>query len=158
MIERMPVTRLVASVLTVASGGLAVGRGKMPTSEDGVTPVIPPYYLLYALPLALSGAPYADTNEDASLTYQVTSVSGPDPGIPQSAGDDDQVEWMADKARTALLGRDPITGLWLYDIAPAGWKCMCRDLDTEPGADSAPGDGIISYVQRFRFDLTPLTT
>lgn len=157
MIERLPVTRMVAAVLTVASGGMAVGRGKIPPSEDGITPVVPPYYLLYALPLSLSGAPYADMNEDASLTYQVTSVSGPDPAIPQSAGDDDQVEWMADRARTALLGRDPVTGLWLYEIAPAGWKVMCRELDIEVGADSAPSDGIISYVQRFRFDLTPST-
>lgn len=158
MIERLPVTRMVAAALTAASGGMAVGFGKIPTSADGTTPVVPPYYLLYSLPLSLSGAPYADMNEDASLVYQVTSVSGPDPAIPQSSPTEDQVEWMADKARTGLLGRDPATGLWLHEVAPEGWKCMCRDLDIEPGADSAPADGIISYVQRFRFDLTPLTT
>jgi hypothetical protein len=157
VIERLPVTRMVAAALTSASGGLAVGRGKIPPSDDGVTPVNPPYYLLYALPLSLSGAPYADMNEDASLIYQVTSVSGPDPSIPQSAGDEDQAEWMADKARTGILGRNPVTGLWLYEVAPTGWRCLCRELDIEPGADSAPGDGIISYVQRFRFDLTPST-
>lgn len=154
MIERRAVTLLVASVLAQATG-MPVGKGKIPTSPDGTTEVIPPYYVLYSLPLTLDGAPLADMNEDASLVYQVTSVSGPDPKVPQSTSAEDQVEWLADKARTALLGRDPVTGLWLYDLAPAGWKTMTRGLDIEPGADSEAGDAIISYVQRFRFGLTP---
>lgn len=154
MIERRPVTLLVASVLAQATG-MPVGLGKIPTSPDGTTEIIPPYYVLYSLPLAVGGAPLADMNEDASLTYQVTSVSGPDPAVPQSTSAEDQAEWMADRARTALLGRDPVTRLWLYDIAPEGWKCTCRELDIEPGAADSAGDAIISYVQRFRFDLTP---
>jgi hypothetical protein len=154
VIERRLVTNTVASVL-VAATGMPVGVGKLPPSPDGTTDVIPPYYVLYALPLTLSGAPLADMNEDASVVYQVTSVSGPDPRVPQSTSAEDQAEWMADKARTALLGRDPVTGLWLHNVAPAGWKTMCRELDVEPGADSSAGDAIISYVQRFRFDLTP---
>lgn len=154
MIERRPVTLLIASVLAEATGK-PVGLGKIPTAPDGTTAVIPPYYILYSLPLALGGAPLADRNEDATLTYQVTSVSGPDPSIPQSTSAEDQAEWMADKARTALLGRDPATGLWLYDLAPTGWKTMCRSLEIEPGADSSAADAIISYVQRFTLDLTP---
>jgi len=154
MIERRPVTLLVASVLAQASGK-PVGLGKIPPSPDGTTEVVPPYYILYSIPLMLGGAPLADRNEDAAVTYQVTSVSGPDPRVGQSTSAEDQAEWMADKARTALLGRDPVTGMWLYDVAPPGWKTMCRELDIEPGADSSAGDAIISYVQRFTFYLTP---
>jgi hypothetical protein len=35
-----------------------------------------------------------------------------------------------------------------------GAKVICRELDTEPGGTSDPSDAIMSYVQRFRFDLT----
>lgn len=154
MIERRPVTLLVAAAVKAGSGK-PVGLGKIPTADDGITAVNPPYHILYSMPLALGGAPLADMNEDVTLTYQVTSVSGPDPAIPQSVPSVEQAEWMADKARTALLGRDPATGLWLHTIAPAGWSCMGRRLDIEPGAADSPQSAIISYVQRFQFDLTP---
>lgn len=154
MIERRVVTLAVAGLLATASGK-PVGRGRLPYSQDG-TPIVPPYYVLYSVDTTLDGAPLADANEDASLVYQVTSVSGPD-GTTSGQAFEDQVEWLADTARKAVLGRDPATGLWLHPLTVTGYQCMGRGLDTEPGAVPDPADGIISYVQRFRLDWTPTT-
>lgn len=154
MIERRVATEAVATLLADATG-TPVGRGKIPTDDSNIE-IVPPYYILDSVgPLVLSGAPFADMNEDASITWQITAVSGPDPGIPQSSSALEQAEWHADRARTALLGRDPATGQRLHPLNLAGWKDMCRDLDSEPGATNDPADAIISYVLRVRFDLTP---
>ncbi|MFD7995514.1 hypothetical protein [Streptomyces mexicanus] len=147
MIERRQVTQALAALLT-AQTGKPVGLGRMPKAD-------PPYYLLYSVDTAVSGAPFADDNEDISLVYQITSVSGPDPKVASSSGTLDQAEWLADRARQAILRRDPATGLWTAALEVSGAKVMCRELETEPGGTSDPTDGIISYVQRFRFDLTP---
>lgn len=147
MIARRLVTA-AASGLLVSATGRPVGLGRMPQSA-------PPYYLLYSLDTTVGGAPFADLLEDISLVYQLTTVSGPDPALPASAGTLEQAELWADKARTAFLGRDPATGLWLHPMTVAGAKVMRRELEAEPGGTSDPSDGIISYVQRFRFDLTP---
>lgn len=148
MIDRLPVTMALSTLLASATS-LPVGRGSKPTNAN------PPYYLLYSIPAELSGAPLSDENEDASFVYQVTSVSGPDPVKPESRGVSDQSEWMADKARKAFLGRDPATGLWLRTLTVPGAKVIARTLDVEAGGTNDPADAIMSYVQRFRFDLTP---
>lgn len=147
MIDRRKVTAALAALLT-AETGMPVGQGRMPKAN-------PPYYLLYSVDTSVSGAPFADESEDISFVYQVTSVSGPDPAKPSSAGSLDQAEWLADKARAAILRRDPVSGQWAAAITIPGARVMGRALETEPGATSDPNDGIISYVQRFRFDLTP---
>ncbi|WP_329047166.1 hypothetical protein [Streptomyces sp. NBC_01422] len=115
----------------------------------------PPYYLLYSLDATTSGAPLADENEDASFVYQVTCVSGPDPARPGTVGSIDQVEWLVDKAKKALLGRNQTTGQWSSPINVPGVKVMCRSVDVEPGGTNDSADAIISYVIRFRFGLTP---
>ncbi|PVC80610.1 hypothetical protein DBP19_36340 [Streptomyces sp. CS090A] len=148
MIDRLPVTMALSALLTSATN-LPVGRGSKPPTAP------PPYFLLYAMPATLSGAPLADEHEDASFVYQVTSVSGPDPTKPDSRGVADQAEWMADKVRKAFLGRDPVTGLWLRPLTIPGAKVIARSLDAEAGGTNDPADAIMSYVQRFRFDLTP---
>ncbi|MEV2259214.1 hypothetical protein AB0J13_11205 [Streptomyces anulatus] len=148
MIARQPIT-MALSALLASSTGMPVGRGRKPANT------IPPYYLLYAVTAQTSGAPFTDMNEDLAVVYQVTSISGPDPSRPNSHGVADQAELMADEARTAILGRDPATGLWLYPLIVPGAKVIGRTLDTEPGGSSDPADAIMSYVQRFRFDLTP---
>ncbi|MEU9014245.1 hypothetical protein AB0D12_31650 [Streptomyces sp. NPDC048479] len=148
MIDRLPVTMALSAMLATASG-MPVGRGRRPTGAE------PPYYLLYAMPVTLSGPPLEDENADASLIYQVTSVSGPTTELPDSYGTQDQAEWMGDKARQVFLGRDPGTGLWLYPLSVTGARNTARSLDIEAGAMNDPADAIISYVQRFRFDLTP---
>jgi hypothetical protein len=147
VIQRLQVTRAIAAMLASASG-MPVGRGQKPQAE-------PPYYLLYSVDTDLSGAPFTDQHEDASLVYQITSVSGPSSAVASSAGYLDQAEWMADKAREAFLGRDPATGQWKHPLTVPGYKTIGRSLETEPGGTSDPADGIISYVQRFRLDLTP---
>ncbi|HEX5568026.1 MAG TPA: hypothetical protein VFY14_14050 [Streptomyces sp.] len=147
MIDRRKVTAALAALLT-AETGMPVGLGRMPKAN-------PPYYLLYSVDTSVSGPPLADESEDISLVYQVTSVSGPDPAKPSSTGTLDQAEWLADKARAAILRRDPVTGRWAAPLAVPGARVMGRALEIEPGGTSDPNDAIISYVQRFRFDLTP---
>lgn len=152
MIEKRLVTNWVVATLGAASG-MPVGRGRQPT--DGKAP---PFHLVYSLDINLGGAPLADLNEQASPVYQITHVSGPDPAVAESTTSQEQLEWMADKARTAFLGRNPATGLWLYPFTVPGVSCMSRTLEIEPGG--IPGgtpeqeSGIMTYVQRFRFGLT----
>ncbi|MER6844853.1 hypothetical protein [Streptomyces platensis] len=148
MIERRVVTNALASLLGTATG-LPVGKGVLPAG--GATA----YYVLTPLDSSLSGAPYADMSEDLSLVIQVTSVSAPDKSRPGTAGTLEQAEGLADKARAAYLARNPTTGQWTNPLTVTGVRCMCRELEVEPGAMNDPADGIISYVQRFRFDLTP---
>lgn len=152
MIEKRLITQWLVATLEAASG-LPVGQGRQPT--DGSPP---PYYLVYSVDTGLSGAPLADRNEQASLVYQITSVSGPDPDIAESTADLSQTEWMADKARAAFLGRDPSTGLWLRPFTVPDVSCMTRSLEVEwgqqPGGTSEQESAIMTYVQRFRFNLT----
>jgi hypothetical protein len=153
VIEKRLVTDWVETTLSTAAA-MPVGRGRVPTLSS-----VPPYYLLYSVDTHVSGAPLADMSEDGSFVYQITSVSGPDPAFPQSTADLDQLEWMADKARTTFLGRNPTTGLWSYPFTVAGLSCMTRSLDVEwggqPGGTSEQEAAIMTYVQRFRFNLTP---
>ncbi|WP_416520007.1 hypothetical protein [Streptomyces achromogenes] len=146
MIKRRAVTAALKTLLE--STGRPVGLGKMPQAQ-------PPYFILYDVDTSVSGAAFADDNEDLSVVYQVTTVSGPDPTVQSSTGSLDQAEFWADKAREAILRRDPDTGQWATALTVAGARVVCRKLETEPGGTSDPTDGIISYVQRFRFDLTP---
>ncbi|WP_093803892.1 hypothetical protein [Streptomyces sp. Wb2n-11] len=147
MIARLPVTMALSALLASATR-LPVGRGRQPEGAK------PPYYLLYAITSNISGAPFSDQHEDSTLVYQVTSVSGPDPTRPESYGVADQAEWMADLARTAILGRHAATGLWLHELTIPGARVTGRSLDAEPGGTNDPADAIMSYVQRFKFDLT----
>lgn len=147
MIRRLLVTRAVATMLADATGR-PVGRGQMPKAD-------PPYYIVDSVDTAVDGAPFPDEKEDASLVYQVTSVSGPSPQVISSTGFLDQAELMADDARNAFLRRDPATRKWAHPLDVPGYRDICRELETEPGATSDPADAIISYVQRFRIDLSP---
>ncbi|MFI0156229.1 hypothetical protein [Streptomyces lydicus] len=149
MIERRLVTNALVNLLAAATS-LPVGKSVLPTSPANATA----YYILTPLDSTLSGAPYADMSEDLSLVIQVTSVSAPDKTRPGTAGTLEQAEGLADKARAAFLARNPSTGQWTNALTVAGAACRCRELETEPGAMNDPVDGIISYVQRFRFELT----
>lgn len=147
MIDKRLAAKAVHALLASATGK-PVGDGRMPQAD-------PPYYLLYVVDTTVSGAPLADDNEDLSLIVQVTSVSGPDPAKPGTAGTLDQALWMADKARRAFLARDPATGAWVNVLNLPGVKNTGRSVEIEPGGTSDPTDAIINDVQRFRFDLTP---
>lgn len=152
MIEKRVVTNAVATLLGTVTA-LPVGKASIPRTSTGLK--APPYYILTPVTVFTSGAPYPDANEDMTIVYQVTSVSGPAPGQSGTYGSLEQAEGLADKAREALLGRNSVTGRWLHTLTIPGATCMCRELETEPGATNDPADGIISYVQRFRLDLTP---
>lgn len=150
MIEKRLVTNALATLLGTATA-LPVGKGSIPRATSGFK--APPYYVLAVVDVSVSGAPYPDAHEDMSIVYQLTSVSGPVPGQSGTYGTLEQTEGMADKARAALIGRSP-TGAWAQPLTVPGASVICRELETEPGATNDPADGIISYVQRFRFDLT----
>jgi hypothetical protein len=154
VIARRPVTIALAALITTATGK-PCGVLEIPSPVAPATRVDPPYYVLYSLDGGVGGPPFIDAAEDASFVYQVTCVSGPDPVIGTSRGTTEQAEWLADTVKAAILARDEDTGRWINPLTVAGVSCMCRELDTEPGATSHAGDAIIDYVIRFRFDLTP---
>lgn len=141
ILERRPVTDALAGVLVTATGK-PCGTGALPL-VDG-KPAEPPYTVLRSLPLTLAGAPFTDQREDASTLYQVECVAR------QHA----QAEWLADKVRTGVLGRDA-RGAWLYDLKVPGWSCYARDLDLDAGTEPDPSAVIVSYVIRFQLDWTP---
>jgi hypothetical protein len=143
-------TRVFTNALVAmlaAGSGKPVGKGKRPDGNPSS------YYILYRVDRTTDGAPYSDLNEDATLVYQITAVSGPDPNDPDSYGTQDQLEWLEDKAREVILGRDPNTRRWLHDLAPAGIRVMARRADVEPGGTPDPTDGIMSSASRFAFDV-----
>lgn len=147
MIKTRLVTNALRTLLATASGK-DVGAGRMPEG----TPT--EYYLLQFIDRQTSGAPFSDLNEDCTLIYQVTSVSAPDRSDPDSYGTQDQMEWLNDKAREVILGRDPATGLWLHPLTIAGAKVIGRAPEVEAGGTPDAPDGIMSSATRFRFDLT----
>lgn len=146
LIETRPFTNALRAMLE-AGTGKPVGKGRRPDGNPSR------YYILYRVDRTTEGAQYSDLNEDATLIYQVTAVSGPDPNDPDSYGTQDQLEWLEDKARTVILGRDPATGAWLYPLAVDGVRIMARLPETEPGGTPDPTDGIMSSASRFAFKL-----
>lgn len=147
MIPSRPVTTALAAMLA-AGTGKPVGKGRHPAGNPTA------YYVLWRIDRQTTGAPLADLNEDATLIYQITAVSAPDPTVPDSYGTQEQLEWLEDKAREVILGRDPDTGAWLHDLTVSGFKVTGRRTDIEAGGTSDPSDGIMSSASRFAFDLT----
>ncbi|MFI9149473.1 hypothetical protein [Streptomyces sp. NPDC053367] len=92
--------------------------------------------------MTTSGPPYGDGDADARVLVQVTSV----------ALTAEQAEWMADKVRTALLGRS--RGSYANAITVAGCAVMGRELDKEEGLTVS--SGVYSCVQRYVFTVTTL--
>ncbi|WP_432185499.1 hypothetical protein [Streptomyces tendae] len=147
MIRTRPFTDAVAAALA-AGTGKPIGKGRRPDGK----PL--DYYILWRIDRQTGGAPFSDLNEDATLIYQITCVSAPDPTKPGSFGSQAQLEWLEDKARDVILGRDPATGLWLHPLTVPGIKVMARRPDIEAGGTPDPADGIMSSASRFAFDLT----
>ncbi|WP_329317994.1 hypothetical protein [Streptomyces sp. NBC_01262] len=119
------------------------GYGTAPISTSTPTGATVPYSVLYPLGVTTSGPPYGDGDADARVLFQVTSV----------ASTAEQVEWMADKVRTALLGRTT-GGDFATAITVAGCLVIGRELDKEEGI-SVSG-GVYSYVQRYVVTVTTL--
>ena len=154
MIARRPVTQALADMLGDATGK-PVGVGSVPINPATGRPFPPPYTLLYSLGGTTGGPELADLHEDAYLDYQLTFVSGPYPAKTDSRGTVEQVEWLADKGRTAILARPPAGCGYLHELTVPGATCYRREITTEPGATNEPEDAIITYVIRCRLHLTP---
>ncbi|MFD7922545.1 hypothetical protein ACFV3R_25375 [Streptomyces sp. NPDC059740] len=151
MISRRALTGAVQQLLATATGR-PVGVGTVPL-DAARTPAPPPYTLLYPLDYSTDDQMLADQHRGAVATYQTTFVSGPTPGQAASTGTVEQAEWLADRARTAVLDRavGGATG-YAQPLTVPGAVCYRREA-TEVGATSDPNDGIITYVIRFRFYL-----
>ncbi|MFF7613520.1 hypothetical protein [Streptomyces lavendulae] len=122
------------------------GYGTAPTASSAPTGAQVPYAVLYPLGLTTAGPPYGQADGDARALLQVTSV----------ATTAEQAEWMADRVRTAMLGRKGGgNGAYATDIVIPGCAVLQRALDKEEGV--AVAGGIYSYVQRYVVEVTSLS-
>ncbi|MDX3241720.1 hypothetical protein [Streptomyces sp. ME18-1-4] len=135
------VSLAIQKTLATATGR-SCGYGTAPTASSTPTGTTIPYSVLYPLGVTTSGPPYGDGDADARVLVQVTSV----------ASTAEQVEWMADKVRTALLAR--LSGAYVNTITITGYVVIDRELDKEEGM-SVSG-GVYSYVQRYVLTVTTL--
>lgn len=149
MIDTRTVTNGLIALLAAATGK-PVGPGRRPDAMEDPSH----YYIVYFITRTTTGAPFADLNEDAELTYQVTSVSGPDPDDADSYGTQDQLQWLDDTARRAVLGRDPATGLWLHEMTVPGARVTGRRPAGEAGETPDASDAIMSSAQRFTLTVS----
>ncbi|WP_449475258.1 hypothetical protein [Streptomyces abikoensis] len=118
------------------------GLGALPLSGGQPAPL--PYLVLYPLGGAFEGAPLADRSEDARLEYQVTVVGSRA----------DQAEWLADRARRAVLERGA-AGEWLHPITVPAGEVWTREILGDGGVDqSAAAEGVVTYALRFRLHVS----
>lgn len=151
MIERQMVTKAFGAFLATVTGK-PVGYGKVPINPATGRPYPPPYTLLYSLDHSSSDGTLGDNGSAAVSTYQATCVSGPVPGQADSAGTVEQVEWLADKARTGVMAR-PANGTgYTNPITIPGITCFHREA-SDAGATPDENDAIITSVIRFRLSL-----
>ena len=105
------VTRLTAQT------GKNIGRGEAPSDKTT------PYAVVYGLDDSSAGTSLGDPEETTVNMFQVTSVG-------KTA---EQAEWMAVKARTALLGWEPsVSGRVFGRVAKVGGRPAARDDSTQP--------------------------
>jgi hypothetical protein len=103
-----------------------------------------PYSVLYPLGATTSGPPYGDGDADARILIQVTSV----------ASTAEQVEWMADKVRTALLARS--NGTYTNAITITGCAVIGRERELDKEEGISVSSGVYRYVQRYVLTVTTL--
>ncbi|MER6548335.1 hypothetical protein [Streptomyces sp. NPDC001250] len=141
MIERARVTDAVQVMLATATGK-PCGRGRLPLVEGRPAPL--PYTVLYPQGGPVGGAPLANKSEDGHLVYQLTIV----------AARTDQAEWLADRARQALLGRTA-AGQWQHAIQIPDVNMWARELLVDDGVDLSDADaGVVTAVQRYKLSAT----
>ena len=142
----MPIPGRVVSLAVAAAVSAGTGRscgyGTAPTASSLPTAATLPYTVLYPLGQVSSGPPFGDANADSRVLFQVTSI----------ATTAEQVEWMADKVRAALLGRSPKGSGFGTPITIAGGTVMDRSLEKEEGGTVS--GGVYSYVQRYVITVT----
>ncbi|MCR8573078.1 hypothetical protein [Streptomyces sp. Isolate_219] len=146
---RLPVTRALAALIAKTTGR-PCGVGELPRLQDESgewEPASAPYTILDSLPGDFSGPPLWDWHADAAWTYQVTSVGERD----------DQVQWLSDRVRAGIVGRNGNGDGWAHDLWVPQARVIDRELDHDSGGEpsvSAAG-AIVSYVQRFTITVTP---
>jgi hypothetical protein len=123
-------THTAAIVAVLEAAGLTVGNG----SGIGLTA---PYVVVYSDSGAVDG-PLGDRFADLDQTVILHSVgTGPE-----------QAQWVADKARTALLGSTPtVTGRTVLYVDHADSQPLYRDDDVTPPLYLA--------VDTYTFSTTP---
>ncbi|MEV0471351.1 hypothetical protein [Streptomyces prunicolor] len=146
MTARLPVTRALTALVEQTTGR-PCGMGELPRvqGKSGWEPATAPYTILDSLPAEFTGPPLWDWHADAAWSYQVTSVG-------ERA---DQVEWLADRVRAGLVGRDEDG--WTHDLRIPQLRVIDRELTYDGGGEpsvSAAG-AIVSYVQRVTITVTP---
>jgi hypothetical protein len=151
VIERLPVTQGLQQLLATLTGR-PVGRRTIPLDAAG-RPVPPPYTILYPLDRDDDTSTLADNQSAAVLNYQATFVSGPQPGIPDSRGGDEQAQWLADKGwKVVERPADGSPGYAHTLNVGAGVDCYRREAREAGGTDNAE-DAIITSVIRYRLYL-----
>ncbi|MGW0822516.1 hypothetical protein [Streptomyces sp. NPDC002845] len=134
---------LAAQSMLAAATTRSCGYGTAPTSSSTPSGATIPYSVLYPLGITTSGPAYGDADADARVLFQVTSV----------ALTAEQAEWMADRVRTAILGRTS-SGDFVNAVTVAGCAVIGRELDKEEGVTVS--GGVYSYVQRYVLTVTTL--
>ncbi|MFE6718445.1 hypothetical protein ACFVDU_12745 [Streptomyces albidoflavus] len=146
MSARLPVTRALAALVEAATAR-PCGIGELPRVEaaSGWEPAPAPYTVLDSLPAEFGGPPLRDWHADAAWSYQISSVG-------ERA---DQVEWLADRVRSGVVGR--VDGRWTHDLPIPQARVIDRELTYDAGGElsvSAAG-AIVPYVQRVTTTVTP---
>ena len=122
-------TQIVAAL---EAAGLTVGRAVAPA---GATP---PYVVVYPLTGGTFDGGLDAPNDDARPTYQLSSVSA----------NAQQCEWLADKARTAMVSASlTLTDRTVQKIDPVFTGGVIRDDDVQPPLFYSP--------ERFEVWTTP---
>lgn len=142
--QRRELTTALAATLATGTGK-PVGVGKAPEAWD----LAVGYYVLYSIDGGeFYGPPLTAPESDGEIVYQVTSV-----GSRQ-----DHVEWLSDRARATLLGRDSGGAFQVVIAPPAGW--VVADRRSEGGFSGASYDGlppnqVWSGIERYVICVTP---
>lgn len=151
MIERQAVTQGLQQLLATLTGR-PVGRRTVPLDAAGRA-VPPPYTILYPLDRADDTNTIADNQTAAVFDYQATFVSGPQPGIPDSRGGDEQATWLADRGwKVVARPADGSPGYAHPINVGDGVACWRREAREAGGTDNAE-DAIITSVIRYRLFL-----
>ncbi|MFJ4684710.1 hypothetical protein [Streptomyces sp. NPDC088789] len=133
---------LAVQKMLAATTSRSCGYGTAPTASSTPTGATIPYNVLYPLGVTTSGPPLGDGDADARALVQITSV----------ASTAEQVEWMADRTRSAFLTRSK--GTFTNTVSVAGCAVIDRELDKEEGISVS--SGVYSYIQRYVLTVTTL--
>lgn len=151
----MPATTVSRRLVTAAMLDILVRSTKQPAG-DHKAPVVSradtagwPYTIVYSLPGGTQERPNLRApNADGLLVYQVTSV-----GLNR-----EQAEWMADRVRLTLLGRDA-RGRFQVELQDIDGTRILDRMGQEglPGiiAEGTPPNEVFSVAERYVLATTP---